>query len=34
MDLTLAAYTPFVLLREILSYACIRFPVRPILAHT
>lgn len=33
MDLNLAAFTPSVSLREVLSHACIRFPVRPHLVH-
>lgn len=34
MDMTIAALTPLVPLREVLSYACIRFPFRPVLVHT
>lgn len=34
MDLTLAAFASSILLREVLSHACIRFPLRPVLVHT
>lgn len=34
MDMTRAAFTHPVPLREVLSHACIRLPVRPVLVHT
>lgn len=33
MDTTFAAFAPMVSLREVLSYACIRFPFRPVVVH-
>jgi hypothetical protein len=33
MDLNLAAFTPSVSLREVLSHASIRFPFPPVLVH-
>lgn len=33
MDMTIAAFTPLVSLREVLSHACIRFPFRAVLVH-
>lgn len=34
MKLNLAAFAPLVLLREVQSHVCIRFPVAPVLVHT
>lgn len=33
MDLNLAAFAPSIPLREVLSHACIRFPLRLVLVH-
>ena len=33
MDLNVAAFAPSISLREVMSHACIRFPLRPVLVH-